>query len=193
MYQVQRTISASNFSGLSIVKWNLEKSGSQDIIIIGVPSPTIVHRKAHIFFVIRYFVFVVGGPFTWTLLFNRPGKSNVFNGWLALWGRYCMLIPQKLLVNFALVFDPVAQLFVSPAFHVCSSSMSMLEINEILELLLPNFVMMVSFLWRFLSLYIFWSLWFFNIASVFFQIYHRLPFLVYFCIVIIWVFPFSTM
>ena len=34
---------------LSIVKWKLEKSGIQDIIIIGIDSLTTVHdRKAHI-------------------------------------------------------------------------------------------------------------------------------------------------
>ena len=54
-----------------------------------------------------------------------------------------MLIPQELAVNFALVFDPVAQLLVLPAFYVCSSSVSMLEINYILELLIPKLVMMV--------------------------------------------------
>ena len=38
----------SHFS-LSVVKWNLEKSGIQDIIIIGIYSLTIVrNRKAHI-------------------------------------------------------------------------------------------------------------------------------------------------
>ena len=37
-----------------------------------------------------------------------------------------MLILQELEVNFALIFDPVAQLFVFSAFHVRSSSVSML-------------------------------------------------------------------
>ena len=78
-----------------------------------------------------------------------------------------MLIPQELAVNFALIFDPVAQLFVFHAFHVLSSSMSMLDINEILDLLLRNFFMMVLFLWRCLFFAIFWSLWIYNIASVF--------------------------
>ena len=54
----------------------------------------------------------------------------------------------NLAVNFALFSDPVAQLFVFPAFRVHSSSMIVLEINEILKLLIPNFVMMVSFLQR---------------------------------------------
>ena len=62
-----------------------------------------------------------------------------------------MLTPQELTVKFALVFDPVAQLFVIPAFHVRFTSMSTLEIKDILELLMPNFIMMVSFIRRCLS------------------------------------------
>ena len=66
-----------------------------------------------------------------------------------------------------LVFDPVAQLIVFPVFHIRSSSMSMLEINNILKLLIPNFVMMVSFFRQCLSFTIFCYLWLCNIASVF--------------------------
>ena len=48
MYQVQRTISTPNVSPF-IVKWNIKKSGSQYIIIIGITSLNIVRdRKAHI-------------------------------------------------------------------------------------------------------------------------------------------------
>ena len=57
-----------------------------------------------------------------------------------------MIILQELAVIFALVFDPVAQLLVLSAFHVRSSSTSMLEIDEIFEFLLPNLFIMVLFL-----------------------------------------------
>ena len=69
-----------------------------------------------------------------------------------------MLIPQELAVNFALVFDPVAQFFVFPAFYVRSSYMRILEINNILELIIPYFAVMVSFLLQCLSFDIFWHL-----------------------------------
>ena len=49
-----------------------------------------------------------------------------------------MLVPQELAVNIVLVFDLVYQLFVLPEFHVRSSLMSILEINKILELLIPK-------------------------------------------------------
>ena len=78
-----------------------------------------------------------------------------------------MFIPQELAVKFTLVFDPVSQLFVLPVFHVCSYSMIMLEINNILEILIPKFVMTVSFLRRCLLFTIFWSIWLCNIVSVF--------------------------
>ena len=57
-----------------------------------------------------------------------------------------MLIPQGLAEKSALIFDPVAQLFVLPELHVRSSSTSMLEIDEIFEFLLPNLFIMVLFL-----------------------------------------------
>ena len=120
-----------------------------------------------LFWLIQYFVFLADGTFICTPLLNRAEKSNVFKGWLVLWGWQCILVPQELALKFALVFNPVSQLFVFHEFHVCSSSMSMLEINKILELLIPNFVMMVLFLLQCLSLAIFWSLWICNIASVF--------------------------
>ena len=126
--------------GLSIINWNLEKSGIQDINIIGIYSLTILHnRKAQILFFIRPFFYC-----RWTLYLHSPFqlsiKSNVFKGWLALLGQRCMLILQELAVNLALVFDPVAQLFVFPSFHILSSSMSMLEMNNILRLFIPNFL-----------------------------------------------------
>ena len=111
------------------------------------------------FFSHLVFFFPSYGPFTCTPLLNFPEKSNVFKGWLAIWGKRCMLILQDLAVKFALVFDPVAQLFVFPAFHVRSFSMSMLEIKEILELIIPIFLMMVLFLLRCLSSAIIWFLW----------------------------------
>ena len=57
-----------------------------------------------------------------------------------------MLILQELVVNFALVFDPVPQLFVLLVFHVQYYSIIMLEINEIFELLMPNFLLWSHFL-----------------------------------------------
>ena len=137
--------------------------------------------------VIRYF-FLADGPFICTTLFIYPDKSNVFKGWLALQGWQCIIIPQELVVNFVLVFDPVAQLFVFPAFQVCSFSMSMLVINKILELLIQNFVMMVLFLQRCLFFAIFWSLQICNIASLFFSDLSHLTF----SHIFIWVLLFST-
>ena len=52
-----------------------------------------------------------------------------------------MLIPQELAVNCPLVFDPVAQLFVFFGFHARSCYMSMLEMNDVLELLIPNLLL----------------------------------------------------
>ena len=83
-----------------------------------------------------------------------------------------MLILQELAVNFALVFDPGAQLFVFPSFHVHASSVRKLEINEILEILLPKFIHMVSFLVQCLSFAIFGSIWLCNIASIFLLIFN---------------------
>ena len=71
-------------------------------------------------------------------------------------GQWYILILQELTVKFALVFDLVSQLFVFSEFHVRSYSMNMLEINEILELIIPNLVTMVLFLRRCLSFVIFW-------------------------------------
>ena len=105
------------------------------------------NRKAHIPFLSHLvFFFIANIPFTCTPIFNRPEKSNVFKGLLTLWVQRCILIPQELAVNCALVFDPVAQLFVFPAFQVHSSSMSMLKINEILEILIQKFVVVVYFI-----------------------------------------------
>ena len=108
------------FLFLFVVKWEFEKSGIQDIIIIGINSLTIVHNKmAHIlFFVIWNFLFPVDRPFTCTTLFNRPEKSNVFKDWLALWVQRCMLISQELVVTFSMFFDLVALLIVNPVFNV---------------------------------------------------------------------------
>ena len=74
---------------------------------------------------------------------------------------------QELAVKCTLVLDPVAQLFVFPEFHICSSPMSMLEINDILELFISNFFMMVLFIRRFLFFAIICSLLNFNIAPLF--------------------------
>ena len=60
-------------------------------------------------------------------------------------GQWYILILQELTVKFALVFDLVSQLFVFSEFHVRSYSMNMLEINEILELIIPNLVTITSF------------------------------------------------
>ena len=116
------------FFCLSIAKWKHEKYGSHGIIVIEIASLTIVHdRKAHIpLFESCGIFFLEDDPFTCTTILNRPDKSNVFKGWLAIWGRRCMLIPKELAIKFALVSDPVAQLFVFPAFYVYSSSLSML-------------------------------------------------------------------
>ena len=69
-----------------------------------------------------------------------------------------MLVPQELAVNYALVFDPVSQLLVFPVFCVRYFFMIMLEINDILKLLIPNFFVMVYFLWGYLYFAILWSL-----------------------------------
>ena len=62
-----------------------------------------------------------------------------------------MLIPQELAVNFAIVFEPVAQLFVFPTFHVCYYTMRKLKIKEILKLIILKFVIMVLLLRKCLS------------------------------------------
>ena len=64
---------------LSIVKLKIEKSGRQDIIIIGISSLIIVHYKRHIFpfFVIRFF-FLRVGPLP-ALPFSAIQKNPMFS------------------------------------------------------------------------------------------------------------------
>ena len=122
----------TQFYFISIVYWKFEKYGSEDIIIIGIASINRVHdRKAHIplFLFIWYLFFFAYVPFNFTSLFNRPEKLISFTGWLVLLGQRCILILKELVVNFALVFDPVSQLFDFPAFHVRSFSMIMVELT----------------------------------------------------------------
>ena len=79
-------------------------------------------------------------------------------------------------------FNQVDQLFVYPVFHVRSFSMSMSEINNILELLIQNFVRVVLFLWRPPSFAIFWSIWLCNISFAFLWGLSELTSLIYlFC------------
>ena len=130
------------FFCLSIVNWKLEKYGSQDIIIIGIDSLNIMqYRKAHItLFVSSGILFFLRMGALPALLFSNVHTNPIFKGWLLLWGRWCMVIPQELTVKFFLVFDPVAQLFVLPAFYVHSSSIIMLEITILLNFLYQTFV-----------------------------------------------------
>ena len=68
-------------------------------------------------------------------------------------------------------FQPSSSMFFFSAFHVRYSSMNLMEINYILKILIPKFIMMVLFLRRCLSFAIFWSLRLCNIASLFFLIF----------------------
>ena len=167
MYQVQRTTPTPIFC-LYIVKWKLEKSASQDIIIIGLASLTIVHnRKVHV----PFFESSVFFPCGWALYlhptFQPSRQTQCFQGLTYALGSAVYAHPARTGGKFCAGFRPSSSIFCLPLrFTSVLPPQACWKLTRSLNFLYQIFSM-VLFLCRCLSFTIFLSLWLCNTASVF--------------------------